>query len=503
VIDRSGTIIDGAPRPNPGIEPSPVETPAKPDLLIVDDDPLITETLDYVLGRDFNVRVAESRLQVKSVLRQLDHPPELALVDLGLPPHPHRPDEGFQLISELLALSPAIKIIVLSGQNDENNARHARALGAIDFVAKPCEPERLKRVLLDARSIAAAERGAEGDAAGILGTGPAIAKLRQQIRQYAASPFPVLIEGESGSGKELVAASLHSQGPRAAKPYLALNCAAISPNLVEATLFGYTKGAFTGAHTNRAGYFEDARDGSLFLDEIGELPLELQAKLLRVLENGEFQRVGETTTRLSQARVLAATNRDLKQEVRAARFRADLYHRLSVFTVAVPPLRDLGEDKRRLLLHFAAFYAAQSRVAPVQLDDKAERAWMEYSFPGNVRELRNIVIRLTAKYGGERVNSEQLLAELDPETLEAPSAPRGFAALDFRSSVEAAKRDLQSSRNFSLDETLQRWERSYVEAALALTNGNLSQAAKLLGIHRTTLYSRMQNYAPAGETQKA
>jgi DNA-binding NtrC family response regulator len=201
--------------------------------------------------------------------------------------------------------------------------------------------------------------------------------------------------------------------------------------------------------------------------------------------------------------VLTATNRDLKQEVRAGRFRADLYHRLSVFTVAVPPLRDLGEDKRRLLQHFAAFYAAQSGADPIQLDDKAERAWMEYGFPGNVRELRNIVIRLTAKHGGERINSEQLLAELDPETLEAPSAPHGFAVLDFRSSVEAAKRDLQSSRSFSLDETLQRWERSYVEAALALTNGNLSQAAKLLGIHRTTLYSRMQNYLPAAETHKA
>ncbi len=481
-----------------------METPAKPDLLIVDDDPLITETLDYVLGREFNVRVAESRPQVKSVLRQLENPPELALVDLGLPPQPHRPDEGFKLISELLALSPTIKIIVLSGQNDENNARHARALGAIDFVAKPCEPEQLKRALLDARNVAVAERGAAAaEAAGIIGTGPALSKLRQQIRQYAGSPFPVLIEGESGSGKELVAASLHSQGPRAAKPYLALNCAAISPNLVEATLFGYTKGAFTGAHANRAGYFEDARDGSLFLDEIGELPLELQAKLLRVLENGEFQRVGETTTRQSQARVVAATNRDLKQEVRAGRFRADLYHRLSVFTVAVPPLRDLGEDKRRLLQHFSAFYSAQSGVAPVQLDEKAERAWMEYSFPGNVRELRNIVIRLVAKHGGERVNSEQLLAELDPETLDAASDPHGFAALDFRSSVEAAKRDLQSNRAFSLDQTLQRWERSYVEAALALTNGNLSQAAKLLGIHRTTLYSRMQNYAPVAETQKS
>jgi DNA-binding NtrC family response regulator len=475
----------------------------KPDLLIVDDDPLITDALDFVLGRDFNVYVAGSRDQAKSLLRQLDQPPQLALVDLGLPPTPHRPDQGFQLISELLGVSPEIKILVLSGQNDESNARHARALGAIDFVPKPCDPEQLKRLLFKARTLASAERGAQAQDAGILGTGPAIAKLRQQIRQYAGSPFPVLIEGESGSGKELVAASLHSQSPRAGKPYLALNCAAISPNLVEPTLFGYAKGAFTGAGTTRAGYFEDARDGTLFLDEIGELPLELQAKLLRVLENGAYQRVGETTTRTSQARVVAATNRDLKQEVRSGRFRADLYHRLSVFTIAMPPLRELGEDKRRLLQHFAQFYARQGGAPPCTLDDKAERIWMDYAFPGNVRELRNIVIRLSAKHPGEQVNSEQLLAELDPQSLEPATAGGAHGMVDLRGSVEAAKQDLQAQRNFSLDETLQRCERSYVEAALALTNGNLSQAAKLLGIHRTTLYSRMQNYAAAAHGDKA
>ena len=468
--------------------------PIKPDLLIVDDDPLITDTLHFVLGRDFNVHVAESRLQVKSLLRQLDAPPELALVDLGLPPTPHRPDEGFRLINELLALSPDIKILVLSGQNDEQNARHARALGAIEFVAKPCEPERLKELLLKARTITAAERVAEGVEPGIVGSGPAIAKLKQQIRQYANSPFPVLIEGESGSGKELVAVSLHRQSPRAPKPYLALNCAAISPALVEASLFGHAKGAFTSANTARAGYFEDARDGSLFLDEIGELPLELQAKLLRVLENGEYQRVGETQGRHSQARVIAATNRDLRQEVKAGRFRADLYHRLSVFTVTVPPLRDLGEDKRKLLAHFAEFYAAQSRAAAFKLDAGAEQLWMDYSFPGNVRELRNIVIRLTTKHAGETVGSEQLLAELDPEEGAEPG-PSAVSPDDHRSAVEAAKRRLQTQRHFRLDEALQRLERSYVEAALALTSGNLSQAAKLLGVHRTTLYSRMQGYS--------
>jgi len=470
----------------------------KPDLLVVDDDPLISDTLNFVLSRDFSVYVAESRAQVKSLLRQLDNPPQLALIDLGLPPTPHRPDEGFKLINELIACSPSIKILVLSGQNDETNARHARTLGAIEFIAKPCEPEKIKELLLKALQIRDAEITAEAGEGGLVGKSLLIEKLRQQISQYANAPFPVLIEGESGSGKELIAAALHRQSQRAAKPFLALNCAAISPNLVEPTLFGYAKGSFTGATTARAGYFEDAKDSTLFLDEIGELPLELQAKLLRVLENGEYQRVGETQSRVSNARVIAATNRDMRQEIRNGRFRADLYHRLSVFTIAVPPLRDLGDDKRLLFDHFRDFYARQAAVKPFDLDAKALALWLDYSFPGNVRELRNIVIRLTTKHAGQRINAEQLQAELDMESMEIdlPGLPMGQ---DFKSVLDAAKKHLQMQKNFNLDHTLQEWEKGYVEAALMITQGNLSQAAKLLGIHRTTLYSRMQNYGAPSE----
>jgi DNA-binding NtrC family response regulator len=478
-----------------------LETPqGKPDLLIVDDDPLISDTLNFVLGRDFSVYVAESRAQVKSLLRQLDNPPQLALVDLGLPPTPHRPDEGFKLINELIAYSPSIKILVLSGQNDETNARHARTLGAIEFIAKPCEPEKIKDLLLKALQIRDAEISAQAGDGGMVGKSLPVEKLRQQITQYANAPFPVLIEGESGSGKELIASALHRQSQRAAKPFLALNCAAISPNLVEPTLFGYSKGAFTGATTSRSGYFEDAKDSSLFLDEIGELPLELQAKLLRVLENGEYQRVGETQSRVSNARVIAATNRDMRQEIRNGRFRADLYHRLSVFTINVPPLRDLNEDKRLLLDHFRDFYSRQAAVKAFDLDTTAMALWLEYSFPGNVRELRNIVIRLTTKHAGQQVNAEQLQAELDMESMEIdlPGLPIGQ---DFKSVLEAAKKHLQAQKNFNLDLTLQQWEKGYVEAALLITQGNLSQAAKLLGIHRTTLYSRMQNYGTPGEPQ--
>jgi DNA-binding NtrC family response regulator len=459
--------------------------PERAGLLIVDDDPLITDTLAFALGAHFSVQTCGSRRQAVELLRQLPQSPELALVDLGLPPTPHRPDEGFQLIADLLAHSPAMKIFVLSGQNDAANARHARALGAWEFIAKPCDPATLRRALGRALEIPSAPGAAAAESSGLVGQNPALDRLRRQIQQFANSPHPVLIEGESGSGKELVAASLHRMSSRASRPYLALNCAAIAPTLVEATLFGYAKGAFTGASSGKTGYFEDAQDGTLFLDEIGELPVEMQAKLLRVLENGEFQRLGETQQRLSRARVVAATNRDLRHAVKSARFRADLYHRLSVLSLTVPPLRELERDKLALLDHFRRLYATQSGVQPFTLDPAAEQRWLHYPFPGNVRELRNIVIRLTTKYGGQRLSVAELEPELDLEA-PLPGAGNGAGAI-----VEQALRLLEHGGPFNLDETLKAWERGYIEAALRLTRGNVSQAAKLLGVNRTTLYSRM------------
>jgi DNA-binding NtrC family response regulator len=452
---------------------------SKPGLLVVDDDPLITDTLAFALQADYEVHACDSRQHAIELLRQLPDAPPLALVDLGLPPAPHTPDEGFQLIADLLAHSPRMKIFVLSGQNDAANARHARALGAWEFVAKPSDPALLKRLLARALELPAAE------APELVGASPVLAKLKHQIAQFAGSPYPVLIEGESGSGKELVARNLHRLSPRSSRPYLTLNCAAISPTLVEPTLFGYVKGAFTGAASNKAGYFEDAQDGTLLLDEIGELPLELQAKLLRVLENGEYQPVGETQRRVSRCRVIAATNRDLRRDVKQGAFRADLYHRLSVFTLNVPPLREMEGDKLQLLDHFRRFYAAQSGMQPFEFDAAAVARWVLYDFPGNVRELRNIVIRLTTKYSGQRVSVAELEPELDLEALYPGSAAEGGAIVD------QAARQLERSGAFNLDQTLRAWERGYIEAALRLTRGNVSQAAKLLGVNRTTLYSRM------------
>lgn len=470
--------------------------PDKPSLLIVDDDPLITDTLAYALGKDFDVMVGDSRKNAVNLVRRRHTPPQLALVDLGLPPVPHRPDEGFALIAELVAHSPEMKILVLSGQNDAANARHARTLGATDFVAKPCEAEGLKKLLLHALQFRAAEiaGGAEAKGGRLIGASPVLEKLKNQISQYADSPFPALIEGESGSGKEVVASLMHRLSSRRDKPWFAFNCAAIAPTLIEPTLFGYSRGAFTGAGANKSGYFEDAAEGTLFLDEIGELPLELQAKLLRVLENGEFQRVGETQQRISHARVVAATNRDLREEIRNGRFRADLYHRLSVFSISVPPLREMAEDKMLLLAHYTRFYAEQARLAPITLDQGATGLWRDYHFPGNVRELKNIVIRLSTKYPGQKLSALELEPELEPATsphARTPAAVEPGPPSDPQTLIEQAQRHLQRERAFNLDDMLRAWEQGYIRAALRLTHGNVSQAAKMLGINRTTLYSRL------------
>lgn len=467
----------------------------RPVLMIIDDDPLITDTLHFVLSKHFEVCVAESHAQLKSLLLQRDEPPALALVDLGLPPSPHTPDEGFKVISALLAHSPTIKIHVLSGQSDDANVKRALSLGAVDFIAKPCDVEKLKDMLLKSLKVQDVELNeikAEQKYDGLLGDSLPMQALRMQITQFADSPFPVLIEGESGSGKELVAGSFHYASKRVLQPYLSINCAAISPLLAESILFGHTKGAFTGAVAAHAGYFEDASEGTLFLDEIGELPLELQAKLLRVLENGEYQRIGETQTRKSQARIVAATNRDLRAEVRAGKFRSDLYHRLSVFAVHVPPLRDLAEDKQLLRNHFTEFYAKQIGQAPFVLDEAAQACWLDYRFPGNVRELRNIVIRLIAKYAGKTIKAKDLVAEFDlsePESTGSNSDPINFN--DDTGLMAQAQRHLQRQASVSLDEVLKTWEKAYIEAAMQMTHGNLSQAAKLLNVNRTTLYSRM------------
>ena len=456
----------------------------KPHLLIVDDDPLIAESLSYFLGREFQVRTASNRREALDALRT-PPTPALALVDLGLPPQPHTPSEGFELIANILALAPDTRIVVLSGQNDGANGRHARTLGATEFIGKPAAPDHLLQVL---QRVGRFREGVSAPGDGLIGDSAAILRLKTQVRQFADAPFPVLVEGESGTGKELVANALHRLGSRREAPFLALNCAAISPSLVEATLFGHAKGAFTGAAGARSGYFEDAGSGTLFLDEIGDMPLELQPKLLRVLENGQFQRIGETQDRHASARIIAATNRNLQEEVKAGRFRGDLYHRLSVLSLTMPPLRDRDMDCMLLLRHFLAQYATQAAAPVPTLNPDAEQMLRRYAFPGNVRELRNIAIRLCAKHPGSHLSVEQLVEELDQPA--SPQAPAPSA--DPVEELVRHVRTEMSAGRFNLEQTLLAIEAGCIDAAQEMTAGNLSQAAKLLGINRTTLYNRLQ-----------
>ncbi|HEY3487696.1 MAG TPA: sigma-54 dependent transcriptional regulator [Gammaproteobacteria bacterium] len=456
----------------------------KPALLLVDDDPIIADTLGLVLKGDYDVTIAQSRHEAKEKLNNVARQPYLALVDLGLPPEPHTPREGFALIPELLARDSKMKILVLSGQDTRANIQHALTLGAIDFIPKPCDAELLKsrlahQILLLEAEVSETE---ETVATPIVGESPVMKILNEQIKQFADAPFPVLIEGDSGTGKELVAQELHTCSQRARKPYYVINCAAFTKELLEAQLFGHAKGAFTGAAKDHAGFFEESGDGTLFLDEIGELPLELQAKLLRVLENGEFYRLGETRSRLSRARIVAATNKDMALEVRTGRFRQDLYHRLSILTIKIPALADRGDDKFLLLEHFKQVYAGT--VPPFQLDEQARQSWRSYGFPGNVRELRNIVIRLGTKYPGRTVGQREVLAEVESGEMPAATPSPPIVARDMLQQI--------LSDDFMLENFLSTLEKEYVTAALEHCNGNLSKAAKLLKMNRTTLYSRLE-----------
>ncbi|MFT4561741.1 MAG: DNA-binding NtrC family response regulator [Gammaproteobacteria bacterium] len=457
-----------------------------PGLILVDDDQMIVESLSFVLGIEFNVHTAVNRQSARTVLQRLGELPSLALIDLGLPPDPHGPDEGFALIKELLAFNDQMKILVLSGQSDRANIQHALTLGAVDFVPKPCDADLLRArlnhqlLILDAEQSVSLPSGIEEEA--LLGNSPVMKALRDSIAQFANTPFPVLIEGESGCGKELVAQRLHNHSDQHSEPLLTINCAAFTPDLLEAQLFGHAKGAYTGAEQARSGFFEDATNGTLVLDEVGEMPFELQSKFLRVLENGEYYRLGETRARHSDARIIAATNKDLREAVRVGEFRADLFHRLSVLSISVPPLRSRGRDWKLLLDHFRQLYAGT--IKPFELSTNAEELFDAYVFPGNVRELRNIVIRLGTRYSETIIDASVLRSELEPDV-----GTTSLKIVDTDDNEHIATQ--LASAGFQLDDEVAEMERRYITVALNMSHGNLSKAARLLGVNRTTLYSKV------------
>ena len=456
----------------------------KPTLLLVDDDAIIADSLEYILSEEYQVERASDRPSSFALLEKMSEPPTLALVDLGLPPDTHRPDEGLAVIRKISQKHPSTRVLVLSGQDNKQHVFQAKEDGAVDFISKPCDIAEIKVRLKKQMIASGGDEANQDDIEGIVGSSEATELLRQQIRQIADSPYPVLIEGESGSGKEVTARNLHLCSSRRLEPFLTLNCAAFNGELLESQLFGHVKGAFTGATETKKGFFEEAGSGTLLLDEVADLPADLQAKLLRVLENGEYYRLGETQPRHASARVLAATNKDMLTAIQNNEFREDLFHRLSVLTVRVPSLDERNGDKRELLDYYMQQVARE--VSTFKLDEDALKLWNEYTFPGNVRELRNIIIRLSAKYPGQTIKPEVLQREMS-------GLQRHDSDLTGADWLNEALRD----PDFQLDRLLKAVEKEAIQLAMRKHHGNVSKAAEMLGINRTTLYGRMDRLEDA------
>ena len=449
--------------------------PSSP-LLIVEDDLALQKQIKWSLDR-FDCVTASDRESALVAFRR--HQPAVVTMDLGLPPDPDSTSEGFKLLEQLLNADPNVKVIVLTGQNDQANALRAVAMGAYDFFAKPFEPE-LLGLTID-RAFRLAELQAENrrlqaisqpDAlGGLITRDPEMLKVCRMIEKVASSSATVLLLGESGTGKEVLAQGLHNASKRSGK-FVAINCAAIPENLLESELFGYERGAFTGATKTTPGKIELASGGTLFLDEIGDLPFPLQAKLLRFLQERRIERIGGRQEINVDARVVCATHQQLDSLIGAHRFREDLYYRLAEIVVNIPPLRERQGDASLLAHALLRKFSQEHRRGTLVLTPDAVQAISAHGWPGNVRELINVVRRAVIMGENGRVTAEDLGLPLA-----APSD--AFSA--------TAQFDLRKVRDAA--------ERQAVLAALSGTDGNIAKAAELLGISRPTLYDMMNRLA--------
>jgi len=442
-------------------------------LLVVDDDETIRTQMKYALRDDFSLFLAEDR---STALSSLDtQRPQLVSLDLGLPPEADGAEEGLKTLEEILRKAPATKVVVVTGNSDRVNAVRAIQLGAFDYHSKPIDVTSLKVVLQRAAYLqsleAEAERHARAQEAAvrledIVGNTPAMRQIFAVVQRVSKTDATVLIQGESGTGKELLARAIHSNSPRKARPFVPINCGAIPETLLESELFGHEKGAYTGAHVQRKGKLELADTGSLFLDEIGEMSVPLQVKLLRFLQERQIERVGGRETIRLDARVIAATNKDLRVELQAGRFREDLYYRLSVVNIFLPPLRDRNEDLVLLANAFLGKHAEIQKRRKLRFGSGALEAMGRYHWPGNIRELDNTVQRAVIMATGHLIEARDL----------------GIAVA---TSVE---------EQASLRDARGRAERQALVDALMKTRGNISQAAKHLGVSRPTFHGLLDKF---------
>ncbi len=439
-------------------------------LLIVEDDPALQKQMRWSFD-GYEVLLASDRESAISQIRR--HEPPVVTMDLGLPPEPDDVGEGFRLLSEIMAIAPNTKVIVLTGQHDRDNAVKAVAMGAYDFFGKPFEPDlltltidrafRLYDLQLENQRLLQAQTS---PLAGLLTRDPGMLKVCRTVEKVASANATVALIGESGTGKEVLARGLHALSPRAKQRFVAVNCAAIPENLLESELFGYEKGAFTGATKQTLGKIETANKGTFFLDEIGDLPMSLQAKLLRFLQERVIERIGGRDEISVDVRIVCATHRDLKEQIRRGDFREDLYYRLAELVIEIPPLRKRIGDALLLSHSFVQRFCKENGRPVLSLSDDAVAAIDAHDWPGNVRELENCLKRAVIMADGGLVTADDLGLDASDDDLEK---------LNIRHVREAA-------------------ERQAVLRVMARTNGNVARSAELLGVSRPSLYDMMNRF---------
>lgn len=446
------------------------------NILIIDDERNIRRTLDMILsGEGYQVfTCASAKASLDVIKKERIH---LVLLDIVMPEI-----NGLDLLPKLLEVRPNLAVIMISGHGNVQNAVLAIKRGAYDFLEKPLDRDKVLLAIsraLQTRELAAENRHLKQQIEGryeMVGQSPALAEIRNQIARVAPTNGRVLILGESGTGKELIARAVHKMSHRAKNSFIKVNCAAIPEELIESELFGSDRGAFTGAVKTRDGKFLQADGGTLFLDEIGDMSLSVQAKVLRALEQGEFERVGGAKTFRVDVRVIAATNKNLHAEVEQGKFREDLYFRLNVVPLTAPPLRERREDIPALAEHFLNAYAEENGFLPKALSAEARDLLLQYDWPGNIRELKNLVERLSIMVSGDTIYPEDL-PTLDGMNI--PKQPDSFP-------------DLGAGR--TLRQVREAVERHYIAEALERHGGNVTRASNALGIERTNLHKKIKQY---------
>ncbi len=446
-------------------------------ILVVDDEEGILQALSAIL-RDEGYLVSETQGGAQAVKSVAKDPPSAVLLDIWMPDQ-----DGLETLRQIRELAPDVPVIMMSGHGTIETAIKAIKLGAYDYIEKPLS---LDKVLLLVQHAIETRRLSEENVRlratitrrlALIGDGPAMKRLKAEIATAASSHSRVLISGENGTGKEVVARLIHAQSPRAAGPFVDVNCAAIPDTLIESELFGHERGAFTGATAMKRGRFEDADGGTLFLDEVGDMSLVTQAKVLRVLQEQRFTRVGGGKTLDVDVRVISASNKRLTDEIARGAFREDLYYRLNVIPLFVPPLRDRIEDVPALAEHFLREIAAEQGIKPKTLHPGALDALMRYRWPGNVRELRNTIERLLIMAPGPVITPADM----------APPFTGGGSALPDGTAAPAAP-----DRVISLRDARSAFERAFIAQALRAHDGNVSKTAEALGLERSHLHRKIK-----------